>query len=108
MERPDGWWVDVEGLDPRAMARLMVGREARWVTMTGAPLADGAHRLIYRWEVSGRPLNIATTIADAPIDSIADLLPAAAPAEREMHHRFAIAFVGNAETAAPPARPRVA
>ena len=107
VEGPDGWWVEVEGLDPRAMTQLMIGREARWKTMTVSPMADGTSRLTYRWDVSGRPLSIATTIADARADSIADLLPAAAWAEREMQQRYAIEFVRRDETPAPMSGQRV-
>ncbi|HTX68980.1 MAG TPA: NADH-quinone oxidoreductase subunit C [Thermoleophilia bacterium] len=104
IEGPDGWWVDVGGLDPRAMTLLLLGREARWVTMTASRTADHAWRLIYRWEVSGRRLNIVTTVASGPVDSIADLLPAAAWTERELHERFAIEFVGRVETPCPMVR----
>ena len=107
MERPDGWWVEVAGLDPRAMTLLLLERKARWVTLSVSTLPDGARRLIYSWEVSGRPLNITTTIAATPIDSIADLVPAAGRAERELYDRDNIEFVGL-EAPAPLVQPRIA
>ena len=92
IEAPDGWWVEVEGLEPRAMTAYLLARKARWVSMTFSPLADGASRLTYRWHVAGRPLNIVTAVSGRRVDSVADLLPAAAATERELHERFAIEF----------------
>lgn len=97
MERPDGWWVEVTGLSPREMTELLVGRKAHWLTMTASPCADGVCRLVYSWDVAGRTLNVATTIAEPRVDSVADLLPAAAPAEREIRERFAVEFACQIE-----------
>jgi Ni,Fe-hydrogenase III component G len=92
VETPDGWWVEVDGLDPRAMTMYLLARKARWVSMMFSPLADGASRLTYRWDVAGRSLNIVTTVAGRCVGSVADLLPAATATERELHERFAIEF----------------
>jgi hypothetical protein len=102
--RHDGRWAEVDGLDPRAMTRLLSKAEARWVTLTVIPAGQG-FRLIYHWDLDGELLNIATTIAGARIHTIADLLPAAEWVEREMHDYYALEFVGRKETPALMLRP---
>ena len=102
--RRDGCWAEVDHLDPRAMTRLLSKAEARWVTLTVMPAGAG-FRLIYHWDLDGVLLNIATTIAGARVESIADLLPAAEWVEREMHDYYALEFLGRDETPALMLRP---
>jgi hypothetical protein len=102
--RRDGSWAEVEDLDPRAMTRLLSKAEARWVTLTVIPAGAG-FRLIYHWDLDGELLNIATTIAGARVQTIADLLPGAEWVEREMHDYYALEFLGREETPALMLRP---
>jgi NADH:ubiquinone oxidoreductase subunit C len=102
--RRDGRWAEVDGLDPRAMTRLLSKAEARWVTLTVIPAGEG-FRLIYHWDLDGELLNIATTIAGPRFQTIADLLPAAEWVEREMHDYYALEFIGREGTPALMLRP---
>lgn len=96
--RSDGRWVDVPDLDVRDMAGLMRTHEVRFVTLTGTPDGDGGYRLIYHWDADGELLNIATTVSDGLIATIADIWPAADWVERELRDYYALEFEGRTET----------
>jgi len=69
---------------------------ARFVTITAyeLPNKDG-FRLEYHWDLEGRLLGVAFTIAGNSIESIFDLSEAADWIEREVHEGFAIGFSGR-------------
>jgi len=103
--RGDGHWVEAPDLDVRAMARLLLSVEARWVTLTVSPAPGGGFRLLYHWDLAGRLLNIATAVPEARAESIADIWPAADWAEREARDYYALEFAGREELSALLLRP---
>ena len=98
--RRDGYWAVWPGVDVRRMATVMIENKTRLATITGVPRQDGALRLIYHWEVGADIVNIETEAADGAIASIADLLPAADWAEREIRDYYDTTFTGR-ETSPP-------
>lgn len=104
-ERGDGRWVEAPGLDVRAMARLMLATEARWVTLTVSPAPDDGFRLLYHWDLDGSLLTISTVVPGAHADSIADIWPAADWAEREARDYYALDFAGRDQVPALMLRP---
>jgi hypothetical protein len=94
-----GSWITRADLDVRAMATLMRDREVRLITLTARPDPDGGYRLIYHWDTGDAVLNVATTVptgAQAP--TIADLIPGADWAEREIRDYYDLDFTGRSGT----------
>ena len=103
--RRDALWVEAPGLDVSAMARLMRGIEARWVTLTVTPASGGGFRLIYHWDLEGKLLNIVTFSTGPRVTSVADIWPAAEWVEREARDYYALEFEGRHDTPALMLRP---
>lgn len=95
----DGDWLTVPDLDVRAMAKLMLDNESRFITFTVIPEGE-AHRFVYHWDVEDELLNVVTHVADKTVKSIADIWPAADWIERETRDYYAFEFEGRAETPA--------
>jgi Ni,Fe-hydrogenase III component G len=95
-----GYWARWPGLDVRAMATAMRALEARLATITAAPEAEGApgYRLIYHWDGGDCLVNLATTIASGTVPSIADIIPCADWAEREIRDYYGLEFAGRTDT----------
>ncbi|HET9654157.1 MAG TPA: NADH-quinone oxidoreductase subunit C [Kineosporiaceae bacterium] len=94
-----GWWAVRPRLDVRAMAGLMRDHEVRLVTISARPAPDGGHILIYHWNVGSAVLNICTVIPEGgQAVTIADLLPAADWAEREIRDYYGLEFTGRTRT----------
>jgi hypothetical protein len=94
-----GWWSRPRALDVRTMAKLLRRREVRLVTITARPDPEGGLRLIYHWDVGSTMLNICLTVPpDGDVPTIADLLPGADWAEREIHDYYGLEFGGRVET----------
>lgn len=104
--RAGAYWATWPGLDVRAMARLMRDREIRLITLTARPepehedgTADGAgYRVIYHWDLGPTVLNLAVPVRSGTLPSIADLLPGADWAEREIRDYYDLAFSGREDT----------
>jgi NADH:ubiquinone oxidoreductase subunit C len=96
--KSDGYWAAWPGLEVRAMAELMRAQGARLVTLTALPDSAGGFHVIYHWDVDSTLVNISTTAASGSIPTIADILPAADWAEREIRDYYAIEFEGRGET----------
>jgi hypothetical protein len=95
--RGDGRWVDAPGMDARAMARLMLEIEARWVTLTVSPAAEGGFRLLYHWDLDGSLLTIAVSVPGTRAETVSDIWPAADWAEREARDYYALDFAGRGD-----------
>ena len=95
--RSDGEWLTVPDLNVRAMARLMLDNESRFITLTAIP-EDEAYRFVYHWDVEGIVLNVTTRVVDGRATSMADIWPAADWVEREVRDYYALEFEGRAET----------
>jgi Ni,Fe-hydrogenase III component G len=94
-----GYWTTVADLDVRAMATLMHEREVRLITLTARPDPDGGYRLIYHWDTGDAVLNIATTVTtESGAPTIADLIPGADWAEREIRDYYDLDFTGRNAT----------
>jgi hypothetical protein len=94
-----GYWITRVDLDVRTMATVMGEREVRLITLTARPDPEGGYRLIYHWDTGDTVLNIATTVptgAQAP--TIADLIPGADWAEREIRDYYDLDFTGRSGT----------
>ena len=103
--RRDALWVEAPGLDVTAMAHLMRGVEARWVTLTVSPVPGGGFRLIYHWDLEGQLLDIVTYSTGPLVTSVADVWPAADWVEREVRDYYALEFEGRDDTSALMLRP---
>jgi Ni,Fe-hydrogenase III component G len=94
-----GYWACPTGLDVRAMAGLMFTHEVRLVTLTARPEAEGSFRVIYHWDTGPAVLNVSLTLApDESLPSIADIIPGADWAEREIRDYYDVAFSARAQT----------
>ncbi len=103
VKRPDGWWLDDDGLDVRIAAAVMLGEGARLVTMTAVPVpgpgAGADCRIIYHWDIGGKMVNIAVATRGGRTHSIA-----APPNPRKVENTTAPI---NGPTAAPALPPSV-
>jgi Ni,Fe-hydrogenase III component G len=94
-----GYWARWPQLDVRAMARSMRDREVRLVTITARPDPDIGFRIIYHWDAGATVVNISTRVtADGGVPTIADLIPGADWAEREIRDYYGLEFHGRVET----------
>jgi respiratory-subunit NADH dehydrogenase subunit len=90
-------WISAGSLDVGEMARMMISRDARFVTITAMDLGEGnGVRLDYHWALDGELLTFTFTADEGRIASIYDLCPAADWIEREIHENFNVEFEGRA------------
>jgi hypothetical protein len=94
-QKNGGWWLAPESLDVRAMARLMVAHNARFMTVTAQEVEQGEIRMDYHWDREGIIHTFATRTHENRGISISDLCPAADWIEREIHEYFAVEFDGR-------------
>jgi hypothetical protein len=92
-----GCWVRDGLIDVRAMAGLMVRNGIRLMTITARPWPEGGFRLIYHWDTGPEVLNVCTTVTGG-LPTIADLVPGADWAEREIHDYYDLEFRGRGAT----------
>lgn len=94
-----GWWLRPPYLDVRRMATRMREHEVRLVTVTARPDADGRFRIIYHWDAGTTVLNVSICVAaEGGVPTIADIVPGADWAEREIRDYYDVRFTGRAET----------
>jgi hypothetical protein len=96
--RGGGYWAVWPDLDVHEMAATMLANEIRLVTITGTLDVAGGLRLIYHWDLGEVLLNMETTVTSGHIPTIADLLPAADWAEREIRDYYGTTFDGRVAT----------
>ena len=101
-EKSGSWWLVPEAAGPRDVARAMLARGARFITITATELPDqGGIRMDYHWDLDGTVLTFTFTIRDKTAESvytaesIYDLSEAANLIEREIHEYFAVEFAGR-------------
>jgi hypothetical protein len=81
------WWMTApETFNLRAITRILLSLEARFVAITAMEREDG------------ELLSYITATAARQIPTIADLTPAADWVERETHEYFAVEFTGRENT----------
>jgi hypothetical protein len=94
-----GYWSRQPALDVRAMAQLMLRHEVRLITITARLDPEGGFRIIYHWDTGPAVLNISTTVsADIGVPTIADIIPGADWAEREIRDYYGLDFPGRTRT----------
>jgi hypothetical protein len=93
------WWMTApETFNLRAITRILLSLEARFVAITAMEREDKEIRLDYQWDLNGELLSYITATAARQIPTIADLTPAADWVERETHEYFAVEFTGRENT----------
>ncbi|MCX8063186.1 MAG: NADH-quinone oxidoreductase subunit C [Anaerolineales bacterium] len=95
IEKIDGIWWHIPGLDVRLMAQTLLQSEARLITITARPADAGECRLIYHWDCQGEMWHLSTLTQGGKIDSIAAICPAADWIECEIHDLYAVVFSGR-------------
>ncbi len=93
--RPDGIWLETEGLEVSLVARKMLETGARLSTITAISRENGETDLIYHYALDREAVNIRTTTRSNQIASIAPETPAAGWIEREIHDLYAVEFIGH-------------
>jgi hypothetical protein len=76
---------------PRQVASLIRGIDSQLVSIEYAKSVD-ERALVYTFEVAGKRQPFCIAVPSAPIASIADLYPEAAPQEQELQRRFGLVF----------------
>ncbi|MEJ2578207.1 MAG: NADH-quinone oxidoreductase subunit C [Kineosporiaceae bacterium] len=98
-----GVWARAAGPDIRAVVRQLRDSGVRLVTLTALPDPEteeaGTYRLISHWDLGPALLNLVSTVTpQSPPSSIADLIPGADWAEREIRDFYAVDFTGRTGT----------
>jgi Respiratory-chain NADH dehydrogenase, 30 Kd subunit len=93
-----GCWIRPPVLDVRRMATLRREREVRLVTISARPDPTGDLMIIYHWDAGSTIVHAATTISGGQLPTIADIVPGADWAEREIRDHDAVEFGGRAST----------
>jgi len=94
-QKNGAWWLTAETLDPRAMTKFMLDRDARFMTLTAIEREGGETRLDYHWDRKGVILTFSTQTRGNKFASISDLCPAADWVERETYEYFEVEFTGR-------------
>jgi hypothetical protein len=97
-QKNGAWWITPEALDPRAMTRFMLDRNARFMTLTAMEREGGETRLDFHWDWRGIILTFSTQTHGNKFASISDLCPAADWVERETYEYFKVEFTGRDNT----------
>jgi Ni,Fe-hydrogenase III component G len=96
-----GTWVRPRQLDVRAMATRLHENEARLVTISARPDGESGFRIVYHWDTGSGLLHVSTVVPPGGSPAtIADLLPGADWAEREIRDYYDLTFAGRASTPA--------
>ena len=94
-QKNGAWWMASETLDPRAMSRFMLDKNARFITVTAIECEDNETRLDFHWDMKGVILTFSTRTHGNKFVSISNLCPAADWVERETYEYFAVEFTGR-------------
>ena len=91
-----GVWVEAPGLDVHAMNEAMAALGIRLGTITARPLSvQGETVIIYHYIALTTSINFKTLTRGGALPSLADRVPAASWAEREIKDLFGVDFPGH-------------
>jgi hypothetical protein len=94
-EMGGSYWTAPASASPREMARTVLDRGGRFITITATELpGHGGIRLDYHWDLEGKVFTF-TFVTQDSAESIYDLCEAANWIEREIHEYFTIDFTGR-------------
>jgi NADH:ubiquinone oxidoreductase subunit C len=93
--RPDGIWMDADGLDVLALAGLMRSIEARLTAISAVSIENNETEIMYHFAVGGQAINVKTCTTANAIPSITTVYKAANWSERENHDLFGVDFTGH-------------